>query len=110
MANQTGPLADLRLKITALAALADNRSSPEAEKLVSDINQILDQLGGGASQGKPPASEARRTIGDARKCPRCSLRGFRAVRGETRPSPTGEGDEALFYCSSCGYEAWQDQH
>ena len=104
MNDQAARLNRIRERLQSLASLAAQGNSAEADRLIAEINTELDAL-----DGKPRSTASHstpRTTGDAIRCPRCTIRGFRKVIGEARPSASGNGDEARFYCSICCYDSW----
>ncbi|MFO8002612.1 hypothetical protein [Thioalkalivibrio sp.] len=101
----------------ALTQLQEQLAGPEGpeqvgagDRLQALIDELDDVIRKSDASMIPPPSKRRRRGKEpvVEKCPRCTIRSLHMVAGETRPAEDGSGaEEALWHCSSCGYEIWR---
>jgi len=103
-------LESIRDGLTELQAQLD---APENASVANRLQTLVDELDAVIAKAGAPAPPApkrakRGKQPDVEKCPRCTIRSLNMVAGETRAAEDGSGDEeALWHCSSCGYEIWR---
>lgn len=113
MTDIASRLASIRDGLTELQEQLAGRQGPEKIEAADRLQVLVDELDdviqrADASMIPPPSMRRRGKQPDVEKCPRCTIRSLHQVAGETRPAEDDSGaEEALWHCSSCGYEMWR---
>ena len=111
MTDIASRLASIRAGLTELQQQLDGPAQAGAlDRLRTLIDELDAVIGKAGAQMTPPAPKRtkRGKQPDVEKCPRCTIRSLHMVAGDTRPAEDGsDAEDALWHCSSCGYEVWR---